>query len=298
MKYTFKQFQEEYPDNQACMDKLLALRLGKEHFCPCCGAETVFKPVKNRKCYRCIHCAYQFYPMAGTIFEKSQTPLLYWFYVIFLMTSSRNAISSKEVQRILGVSYKTAWKMTHSIRDLMSEDSNGILSGKVQVDESYVGGLNKNRHKDKKAARAQGRSYKDKTPVFGMAEENGLVQAYVVPNVKIKTLTSMIRKYVAPNSIIVSDEWHGYNKVKHFYDHRVIYHSRKQYSDGENTTNVIEGFWAHMKRMIKGSHIWVSKKHLQKYVYESVFRYNNGKNDNPMFETVINLLSFYPLRPS
>lgn len=236
--------------------------------------------------------------MKGTIFEKSTTPLHSWFSVMFLMTCSRNGVSSKEVQRILGVTYKTAWRMTKKIREMMSRDEDDMLfDERVCVDESYVGGKNKNRHKDKKVKNSRGRSYKDKTPVFGIVgEETGRVIAKVVPNVVADTLQPILFEKVAESAILTTDEWKAYNGLDGYFDHRIIEHGKGQYSNNGDTTNRIEGFWTQLKRSIYGTHVQVSRRHLQNYVDEAVFRYNNGKRDTPMFNLTVNLLSTYPIK--
>ena len=151
-----------------------------------------------------------------------------------------------------------------------------VLEGVVEIDETFVGGKNKNRHWDKKVARSQGRSFKDKTPVFGMLQRNGIVIAKVVQDTKVGSLRPLIYKHIAKGSTINTDEW-NYGNLIDDYIHRQVFHAAKVYAIGENHTNTIEGFWSIFKRGIVGIYHLTSRKHLQRYVNEFTFRYNTRK---------------------
>lgn len=161
------------------------------------------------------------------------------------------------------------------IQNCFNIDASQCLNGEVEVDETYIGGLNKNRHSSKKVRNARGRSCKDKVPVFGMLQREGFVIAKVVNDTKAGTLIPIINDVVCPGSTIFSDEWQAYRNLDpNLYDHGVVYHKKGAYVIGNRHTNTIEGFWGHLKRTLKGVHHWVSRKHLQRYVDSSAFRYN------------------------
>lgn len=288
-KFTIKQFREQYSNDEACLDKIFGLTYGSMNHCPDCGNNKPYKRVSNRRCYQCTKCYKQIYPTAGTIFEKTRTPLTYWFFTIFLFTVSKNGLSACELQRHLGVTYKTAFRMLQQIRKLISNDE-GILSGIVECDETYVGGKNKNRHWDKKVKNSQGRAFIDKAPVFGMIERGGRVIAYHVPDVKSSTIKPIIFDKVKVGSSLMTDEFNIYRGLGSRYRHEICDHGKGQYTNGSASTNCMENMWSNLKRTINGSYIHVSKKHLQLYINEAVFRYNNrGKED--MFNELLMCLS-------
>ncbi|SDW84003.1 Transposase zinc-ribbon domain-containing protein [Hydrobacter penzbergensis] len=288
-RYTIDEFRAEYPNNDACLEKLWQLRYGSNFVCPKCENTSTYKRVKGRRSYQCQSCANQIYPTQGTIFEKSTTPLTYWFYAIFLQTTTRNGVAAKELERQLKICYKTALRMSHQIKMLMANKKVNKLKGVVSADESFIGGLNKNRHSDKKVPESQGRSCKDKTPVFGMVDLNGNVSAHVVSDTQGNTLKSLLDKHVdKENSIVITDEWLGYKQLENNqYKHVVINHLSGEYVRGAFHNNRIEGVWSQLKRTIKGTHVQVSRKHLQKYVDEVAFRYTNRERQDEMFELIL-----------
>lgn len=286
MKFTYKKFKERYPNDDACLDKLFRIRFSEMTFCPDCAAQTSFYRVKKRKCYECKHCGYQVFPMANTIFHNTKTPLTDWFHAMYLMTSSKNGVSAKEIQRALGVTYKCAWRMAHQLRKLMGGKADTLLSGKVQIDEAFMGG----HHSGKR-----GRGAKNKTIVLGMVEENGRIIAKVIPALGNATMLPVIQENVKPGTHITTDEFLVYkNVLKSGMTHDVVKHRLREFvNKAGNHTNTIEGFWSILKRSISGTHVWVSGKHLPKYLDEFEFRYNNRHSVIPMFE-----VAFEVLRPS
>ena len=287
-KFTITEFREAYPNDDACLDKIFQLRYNNL-VCPSCENTKFFTRVKNRRSYQCPCCGFQLYPTQGTIFEKSTTPLTHWFYAIYLQTTTRNGVAAKELERQLSICYKTALRMAHQIKKLMANKETDMLTGVVECDETFIGGLNKNRHADKKVPESQGRSSKDKTPVFGMVKRGGIVIACVVDNRAGTTLKPIIKTYVdKDNSILIIDEWLGYKGLTNEFKHVVINHSQNEYARGAFDTNTIEGVWSQLKRTIKGTHIKVSKKHLQKYVDKVVFRYTHRDRQDIMFELILN----------
>lgn len=287
MKYTLSDYKKEYPNEAACMDKVFVMRFGSlEMTCPCCGKETKFRRVTTRKSYQCRLCYHQLYPCAGTPFEKTRTPLTYWFYVMFMMTTTRNGVASKEVQRALGVTYKTAHKMTTQIRKLMAEFYDRKLTGHVELDETYV---------SISANKTPGRHNENKKPVFATVERLGLVKAKVMDNVKIENVHPYIEANVDKDAQISTDEFPLYASLHKlgYINHDTINHSIKEYRRGSVCTNTIEGFFGQLKRMIGGTHIHVSGQHLQKYVDEAVFRYNHRFADVDMFGCLMLRLTSY-----
>src|SRR5690348_2026777 len=151
-KYTLKAFKDEFPNDEACLLRLMDVQYGgTEITCPACGVEGAkFHMMKTRKAFACQECGHHIYPCAGTIFHKSRTPLTYWFHAMYLMTSTRSGVAAKELERALGVTYKTAWRMAHELRKLMaSADHGGMLGGHVEIDETLIGGKAKMSEKNK-----------------------------------------------------------------------------------------------------------------------------------------------------
>ena len=214
---------------------------------------------------------------------------------IWLVLSHKKGISSVQLSKDIGVTQKTAWFMLHRIRralgidnDTKKDDSNdddGKLDGTVEVDETFIGGKNKNRHADKKVKACQGRSFKDKVPVFGMLQRGGKVIAKVVSDTKAETLFLSICKYVKPGSNLYTDEWNYSKGADIWYNHRNVNHGAGFYGSGDLTTNHIEGFWALVKRSIMGIYYHWSKKHMQRYIDECVYRFNTRKfSDRERFD--------------
>lgn len=256
-------------------------RFPKIEECPHCKKNTKFHRVSDRKCFACQNCAYQLHPLAGTIFHKSSTPLKMWFFGIFLFATSKNGVSAKELQRHLGVTYKTAWRMANQIRDLFKEERGRPLEGTVEVDETYVGG---------KARGKRGRGADKKTAVFGMLEREGIVRATVVINTRRSTVEPLIRANVKIGVNIMSDEYSVYGRLaERGYNHQTVQHGVKQYVRGDVHTNSIEGFWSQLKRSINGTYHNISKKYLQDYVDEFAWRYNRRSSPMPLFSSLIDL---------
>jgi transposase-like protein len=265
-----------FPDEQSCIDHLESLRWDGQIISPFNSASKIYKCANNR--YRCKETGKYFNVRTGTLFDNTKVNLQKWFLAIWLVTSHKKGISSIQLSKDIGVTQKTAWFMLQRIRNCFGFDNNNDLSNEVEVDETYIGGKNKNKHNEKKIKGSQGRSAKDKSPVFGMVERDGKLNAKQVEDVTIKTLTYEIMKHVN-DATIYSDEWLGYNALKRIYDHKFIKHGQGQYVSGRIHTNTIEGFWSILKRGIVGIYHFTSVKHLQKYVDEFVFRYNTRENN-------------------
>jgi transposase-like protein len=280
VKYTVKEFNAQFPDDRACLDFIFTTRWPDGGKCKC-GKSDCFHPVQGRRTYACAWCGTQISPTAGTIFHKSETSLKSWFFAMFLMSSSKNGVAAKELERQLGVTYKCAHRMGHKIRQLMQNDG-GMMSGIVEADETFIGGLSKNMHKGKRKVRGTGGI--GKTPVIGVLERGGNVQAKVVGDITSQTLLSNIADNVEKGTTVCTDEWCGYNPLtKAGLKHQRVSHGAREYVRNNVHTNSIEGFWSQLKRSINGTFHHVSKQHLQSYVNEFVYRYNLRQAENPIF---------------
>jgi len=269
---------EALTTEQACREHLEKLRWNGEPICPHCGSqrENHYK-LKEKKVfrglYKCKDCRKRFTVTVGTMFEGSHISLKKWFEAIFIFSAHKKGISSLQLARDLGVSPKTAWFMLSRIRNSFANDAEFEFDGITQVDETYVGGKNRNRNKHKKIHNTQGRSLKAKVPVFGMLCD-GLVYVQVVKNTQRKTLAPIIYKRVKVGCTVVTDGWGAYKKLSKNYEHKVIQHNLGVYKSGPYHTNGIEGFWSLLKRGLYGIYHAVSPKHLNKYCDEFAYRYN------------------------
>ena len=278
-RYTIRNFNEDFPGDDACLGFVKDLVYPDGIHCRTCGEFRPHHRLTNRKAYSCDYCGTHVYPLAGTIFEKSRTPLKSWFYAMFLISSTRCGISAKQLERELGVTYKTAWRMFNQIRKLMADDT-GMLGGEVEMDETYIGG------KEKGVMGRPGRNSK-KVPVFGIVERGGKVAALVTKDVARATVMPIIESKVLPRSLIYTDDYKVYNPLKDKgYGHKRIAHSQKVYVVGNIHTNTIEGLWSILKRSISGVYHSVSAKHLQHYINEFAYRYNHRSDQTPMYSLI------------
>jgi transposase-like protein len=281
---TTAQFEALFPTEDACRAYLQARRWPKGVRCPRCGNDRVFA-VKSMpfkwQCYKCTpNQGYRFSVIAGTIFENTNKPLRDWFRVVHYMLSSKKGMPALQIQRMMGFgSYETALSMCHKIRAALIEPETK-LGGIVEVDETYVGGKDKNRHWDKRR-HAEGRDpLSGKTVVVGAIKRKGNVIARVVSNVKRATLEAFVREAVSSRvSLLVTDDFAPYRRLKHRFPHHVINHAEGQHVINDGVvgsihTQTIEGFWSLVKRGIMGSFHKVSRKYLPLYVAEFEFRYN------------------------
>jgi transposase-like protein len=286
-KFTVKDFFQRFPDDDACLEHIMEVRYGLRHTCRKCGVvDSTFHKLANRKAYCCANCGDHLYPCAGTIFQDSRTSLQTWFYAIYLFVTTRHGVSGKEMERALGVTYKTAWRMGQQIRDLMAK-TNGfeILKGHVEADETYVGGYR---------AGKRGRGAAGKTIVMGMIERDGRLTTEVIPNIKKATLQEVVNRNVETGSIVSTDELLSYGLLEDDgYVHGTVKHGAKEYAryddknDVTHHTNSVEGFWRLFKNSIRSTHIHVSDKYMDKYLGEFTFRANNRQMQNAMFDLLI-----------
>lgn len=262
-RYTVKEFNQQFPDDAACLDYIFDQRHPDGGKCIKCEKVDTFYRVEARRCYSCANCGHQIHPCEGTIFHKSSTSLKTWFFAMFLMTASKNGVSAKELERQLGVTYKTAWRMAHQIRKLMSQDGD-LLTGVVECDETYFGGQ-----------RRMSCKMSNKTAVVAAVQRGGDVRAKTLPIVDSWKLQDHLTKNVSPQAALMTDEARHYDRLgKGFASHETVRHSAKEYVRAHVHTNSVEGFWGQLKRSVNGTFHQVSRQHLQAYVDEFAFRYN------------------------
>jgi transposase len=294
-QYTLVEFMETFPTDVACLEWLWKRRFSKdgEHaHCPKCDKTRSFKRYESHQLkvsWTCVACGYHVHPLAGTIFEKSSTSLRLWFYAIYLMVSTKCGISAKQLERELGVTYKTAWRMAYLIRKYLMEQTGELLGRNegVELDETFIGGKAINMHKARRA-RLGGRGTAGKAAVWGAVERKGKVVAVTVPNVDRITLLPYVCRHVIPASVVYTDEMGAYEPLAETgYQHKRINHMEKVYVSGDVHTNTIEGFWSLVKRGIGGVYHAVSAKHLQGYLNEYAWRYNHRNDERAQFETLL-----------
>ncbi|MGO9095740.1 MAG: IS1595 family transposase [Bryobacteraceae bacterium] len=288
LRYTINDFNREFPSDDACLQYIQEQRFpgGLAH-CPKCEKERRHYRVSGRTAYACDHCGHHMYPLAGTIFEKSSTSLRAWFYAMYLMGSTRCGISAKQIQRETGVTYKTAWRIFHQIRTLLSEDLQ-LEGPSVEMDETYFGG--------RTHGKGRGLHLENKTPIVGIVERKGRVMARVTPKVNAHFLMGMAREHIVAESTVYTDEFSAYDRLPRLrdeqgrplrYSHRQINHSAKVYVIGDIHTNSVDGFWSLIKRGIGGVYHSVGRKYLQSYLDEYGFRYNRRDQGNLIFKSIL-----------
>jgi transposase len=285
VKYTFNDFQRQFPDNAACLEWLRNYLYPDGIYCKNCEQVTKHHRVKSRPSYSCDHCGNHVHPTAGTIFHKSPTPLTTWFHAIFLMASTRCGISAKQIERETGVTYKTAWRMFKQIRSMLNPEGSGPIGGfnrRVEMDESYFGPRNVRGGK-------RGRPSAEnptKVAVVGMVQRKGEVRAFIAADTKADTLRGLVKEHVLPKSLVFTDDYRSYNGFgARGYMHRRINHSEGVYVVGDTHTNTIEGFWSLVKDGLRGVYHSVGRHYLQTYLNEYSFRYNHRFDTQPMFQT-------------
>lgn len=255
-----------FPTEQVCIEHLETIRWNGNVVSPFDAYSTVYKCKGNK--YKCKNTGKYFNVKTATLFDNSKIELQKWFLAMWLVTSHKKGISSLQLGRDIDVTQKTAWFMLQRIRNCFGIENQSELNNEVEIDETFIGGKNKNKHFAKKTDGT------DKDPVIGMLEREGKVIAKQIKNVKTETLTPEIIKFVNKDAKLYTDEWGGYNLVGTIYEHKTVKHSSGNYVTGRIHTNSIEGFWSLLKRGIIGIYHSTSTKHLQMYVDEFVYRYN------------------------
>ena len=302
--YSLMEFMREFPDDETCLNWLWRARFaedGEHAYCERCNKARAFKrypTLDKRPAWYCQACGFRIHVLAGTIFEKSSTSLQLWFYAMYMMTSTRCGISAKQLERELGVTYKTAWRMFNKIRTQLMADNGGPLTGEVEADETLIGGKMRNSERRKREALGWDRKRYDnekKTMVFAAVERDGRVRAQVIPNSSGPTLRATVTKHVDPGAVLYTDEFSGYRTLGDTYQHRTIRHRDRVYVDGSTHTQTVEGFFGLTKNAIRGVHHGVSTKWLQGYLNEYAWRYNRRGRRNNMFRDLLEEAASRPL---
>jgi transposase-like protein/IS1 family transposase len=289
---TVKQFEAMFPDEEACKSYLLDNRWPEHVYCPRCGNVNV-RPHARPYHWQCYACTpgggYRFSVLVGTVFENTNIDLRQWFRVIHLMVTSKKGISALQVYRYMGFgSYKTAWYMCHRIRAGLADEDFRKLVGIVEVDETFIGGKWKNRHKDRRGGGGgSGGMGSGKTPIAGAVSRKGNVVARVIENVRMDTLRQFVREAVSHKvSLICTDDNRAYRYLDREFPHGAVRHSNGEYVAGVVHTQAIEDFWSLVKRGMVGTFHKVSRKYLPLYVAEFQFRYNNRETVDIFGEAV------------
>ena len=282
---TIPQWEKAFATEEACASYLVSHRWPTGVVCPRCGNKQVYALTLafHWQCHQCGPQGYRFSVIAGTIFENTNKPLRDWFRVIHMMLTSKKGISALQVHRQMGFgSYKTAWYMCHRVRAGLANEEFRQLMGIVEVDETFIGGNDKNRHIGKKKGKFGGKSI-----VIGAVERKGNVVARVINRADWHLMEQFVRTVCGDKvSLLATDEHHAYAKLGEDYQHGHVRHSAKQYVVGAIHTNTIEGFWSLFKRSIVGSFHKVSAKYLPLYIAEAQFRYNNRLNADIFGEAI------------
>ena len=280
-RYTINQHNDAFPDEASVLAHIFKRRYPNGLLCEKCTRFNMWSPVEGRRAYACP-CGFHVYPTADTIFHKSSTSLKTWYFAIFLLSNAKNGMAALELQRHIGTTYKTAWRMCHQIRQLMSEEV-PYMTGTVEVDETYVGG---------KRPGKRGRGAAGKTAVVAALERGGNVLPVVVERTDAQTVQAVVELAASKEAKINTDEYTSYGGLQKLgYAHDTVCHGAEQWTKGDVHTQNIEGFWSQMKRSIDGTHHWVSKKHLQKYADEYAFRFNRRRSTVPMFASLVSQLA-------
>jgi transposase-like protein len=271
------QVYKQFPTQQDCIEYLEKVRWSGVPKCPYCNSTNASaQPKENR--YKCNKCNTSFSVTVGTIFHKTKIDLQKWFLAISLVLNAKKGLSARQLSRDIEINKDTAWSMLMRIRRAFIEDHE-LMEGIIEVDETFIGGKNKNRHANKKVKGGQGGNGGDKTIVAGTLQRNGKVKAQKVKDRSAKSLQGIIKKNVKKGSQIMSDEWTAYNGLCLLYGHQVVNHAMKEYVNGACHTNTLEGFWSLLKRGVIGQYHYVTPRYLNHYINEFCFRYNNRRND-------------------
>ncbi len=282
------QLQRYFTDELVCVQYLEQSRWAGNPFCPHCGSEhhyrtkTRFKSpeLKDYKDFRCKACDKKYTVLTGTIYESSKIPLKTWFAAVYLCTAHKKGISSHQLARDLGITQKTAWFVLHRVRAMLQENSPELLQGDVEIDETFIGGKELNKHKSDRAKNKKPNSLRtnNKTAVIGAVERDGKIMVKKLDRLGAKAMREFVTTNIDDSANIHTDEFGGYNQLERLgYNHQSVRHGVGEYVRGDVHTNTIEGAWSLLKRGIIGIYHSVSPKHLHRYCVEFEYRYNTRK---------------------
>lgn len=266
-----------FSDEKTCREYLAQSRWNGNPICPYCGHTKVYV-IEGGKRYKCANkdCFKKFSVTVGTIFEDTNLPLQKWFIAMYLACNHKKGISSLQLSRDLDITQKTAWFVLHRIREMLKDNAPELLENMVEVDETFIGGLDANKHKSKKANK--GRGPVSKTPVVGLLERGNKVRAEKMLAANKAVLIPKVQQYVKPGTLVITDNSKAYVNLRTEYIHEVVSHSTGEYARGMIHTNTLEGYWSLLKRGIIGIYHCVSVKHLNRYCDEFSYRYNHRKD--------------------
>jgi len=276
---------ERFGTDDKCRHILEELRWSDGVRCPRCNSVKISR-IHERQQFDCDVCRYQFSVTSGTIFHDTHLPLTKWFVAIYLTVESKKGFSANQMKRILGVSYKTAWYLCHRIRAAMTEQEPEQLNGTVEVDETFIGGRKRG------GGRGKGNYLSNKAIVIGVVQRGGKIRLQTIEHTDRKTLHRFIKLHCAPDTeLIITDDWKAYHGLAdHDTKHEVVNHSEKEWVRGDIHTNGIENVWSLLKRSVTGTYHKLSAKHLDAYLDELEWRFNNRNNRFLFRDTLMKLL--------
>lgn len=268
---------DRIPDDNAALEYFKAIRWAGDVSCPYCSSHDILTR-KDGRSYDCRGCKVHFTAKSGTIFSDSKVGMRKWIMAMYLLTSNKKGLSSHDLSRKIKVTQKTAWMMLSKIQTAFVSGGFDMKAKEmIQVDETYVGGKEANKHWDKRTLGTEGRSTKKKTAVLGIFSEDRGIYATVVPDAKKKTIMPIIEANVEKGATVITDEFNAYAPLAKTYNHFMVNHGGGEFATGRNneiTVNQVENYWSHFKRMFHGTHHWLSRKHMDKYLAAESFRYN------------------------
>jgi transposase-like protein len=283
---------ERFGDEEKCRTYLEHLRWPEGVKCLRCQSDKISR-IYTRGLFTCDACGYQFSVKVGTILHDSHLPLTKWFLAIYLMSEAKKGVSANQLKRTLGVAYKTAWYLCHRIRKAVADADTSLLSGIIEVDETYIGGKAKNMHKDARERKIKGRGASGKAMVLGAIERGGKIRLKVDKRADRETLHAFIKAMASPQAeCIMTDELPAYEGIAdEDTRHETVKHSEEEWVRGDVHTNTVENAWSLFKRSIVGSYHQISAKHLDRYLDEFEFRFNNRNNPYLFRDTLLRLIA-------